>query len=90
LLGSFVVASKSSVIIALGVIAASIPSYTLAQTTGSGDAIFAERCEILRGMSLAQLETFVRENPKDPCIEMAALLLTVAQAPVPEPGRGNY
>ena len=76
-------ASKSSVIIALGAIAASIPSYALAQTAGSGEAIFAERCEILRGMSRAQLEGFVRENP-------TALLLTVAQGPVPEPGRGNY
>ena len=83
-------ASKSSVIIALGAIAASIPSYARAQTAGSGEAIFAERCEILRGMSRAQLEGFVRENPTDPCIEMAALLLTVAQGPVPEPGRGNY
>ena len=83
-------ASKSSVIIALGAIAASIPSYALAQTAGTGDAIFAERCEILRGLSRAQLEAFVRENPTDPCIEMAALLLTVAQGPVPEPGRGNY
>lgn len=57
----------------------------------SGADDFLAKCEALRGLSRVELESFIAANPTDPCIEVAALLITQASTGgVGDGNGGNY